>query len=712
MLSVSLSSPNPPFFSLPEMRSFPLSKPSTHHYSRLLFFSFLLLLAFLFYRSTNPKPKPSLHSASSSSAHFLSLSASANSSISHDLISLTHIAGTPSAARTTSFILSRLNSAGFETFSRKYSPLLSFHSHSSLSLHHSNGSLLSSLSLTEPADPDRILPQAYHAYSPSGEAFASAVYANLGREQDFQTLSQLGVHVKGSVIIVRKGGGYRGGVVARASELGAKAVLIAGDLDGGVERGTVILNGPGDPLTPGWGATETLNGGFGVERLKIEMEAVKRRFQTIPSMPISADSAMEILRSLGGPQMPNEWRYGLVKSGGGVGPSPTLVNFTYKEERKIAPIQDLFGVIQGREEPDRYIILGNHRDSWTYGAVDPHSGTATFLDIVRRFGLMLKSGWRPRRTIVLCSWDAEEFGMMGSTEWVEENLGNLKSKAVAYLNVDCAVQGEGFNVGVSPQLDELLIDITKKVKDPDVEGRTVYDAWVAANKGISIERLARADSDFSAFIHHAGIPSLDMYYGDEFSGYHTALDSYEWMEKQGDPFFHRHLAIAEIWGLLALRLADDLILPFDYRSYASQLEEHVNALNAFVDENLSLEPIREAISDLRTAANEIYKESEKMRMGENIEDVLKRRELNDRLILVERSFLQEEGLNGRPWFKHLLYSPPADYESKLSFFTGIADALYKSKKTGMKTQSVVRHEIWVVARAIEKASKVLRGGLT
>ncbi|KAJ4811317.1 Transferrin receptor protein 2 [Rhynchospora pubera] len=695
-------------------------KLSMNHSRRVLLPFSLLLISFLVYtvlhsHSFTSSKLYSLASATSSVSLFLSLSPSANASISHDLRSLTlrpHLAGTPGAASTASFVLSRLRRAGLETFSRRYSPLLSFPSHSSLSLHHANGSLITPLSLSEPADPNQILVPPYHAYSPSGEALAPAVYANLGREEDFETLERLGVRVNDCVVLVRKGGGYRGGVVARAAERGAKAVLISGGPDGGVERGTVILGGPGDPLTPGWGAIGSVTGSGDVERLELAAEEVRRRFPTIPSMPVAAVTAAEILRTIGGAPLPPEWKEGLVETGAGVGPGPTLVNFTYTEERKVAEIQDVFGMIRGREEPDRYIVLGNHRDAWTYGAVDPHSGTATLLDIARRFGVMLRSGWRPRRTIILCSWDAEEFGMIGSTEWVEENLDNLHSKAVAYLNVDCAVQGVGFNAAATPQLDKLLIDITKKVNDPDVEGKTVYDTWVSATGGISIERLARADSDFTGFLHHAGIPSLDMYYGNEFAGYHTALDSFGWMETKGDPLFHRHLAIAEIWGLFAIRLADDLILPFDYQSYASQLEDYVHALRDFLDEKLSLEPIHAAIMDLHNAANYAFTEGQKLELQQILGDdaILRIRTLNDRLMLAERSFLQEEGLDGRHWFKHLLYSPPEDYESKLSFFTSIADALSRSKRSkGREEQFAIQRQIWLVTRAIRRVGQVLRG---
>uniref|UniRef100_A0A453M0L9 glutamate carboxypeptidase II n=1 Tax=Aegilops tauschii subsp. strangulata TaxID=200361 RepID=A0A453M0L9_AEGTS len=345
--------------------------------------------------------------------------------------------------------------------------------------------------------------------------------------------------------------------------------------------------------------------------------------------------------------------------------------------RKMATIKDIFAVIKGREEPDRYVILGNHRDAWTYGAVDPNSGTAALLDVARRLGIMLRSGWTPRRTIILCSWDAEEFGMIGSTEWVEENLGDLQSKAVAYLNVDCAVQGMGLFAGSTPQLDKLLIDVTRQVKDPDVEGKTVHDTWSTMNGGINIERLARTDSDFAPFLHHAGIPCVDLYYGKEFPGYHTALDSYIWMEKHGDPLFLRHLAITEIWGLLALRLANDLVLPFDYHTYASQLQEHTNVLADRMNNSQSVSVINGFINDLSSAATEVQKEAKELKLLD-IHDgrgLIRRRLLNDRLLLAERSFLHAEGLQGRTWYKHLMYSPPEDYESELSFFPGIADAI-------------------------------------
>uniref|UniRef100_A0A0D9ZE76 glutamate carboxypeptidase II n=1 Tax=Oryza glumipatula TaxID=40148 RepID=A0A0D9ZE76_9ORYZ len=667
-------------------------------------------------------------------ARFLALSEGANATIAADLRALTagpHLAGTGAAAGAAARVLSGFRAAGLRTLTREYTPLLSYPGHASLALLRADRTLLADLSLDEPADVGRRLVRPYHAYAPSGGAVAEAVFVNLGREEDYLTLERLGVSVRGRVAVAIRGGGYRGGVVRRAAERGAAAVLIAGHADGGVERGTVILGGPGDPLTPGWAATA------GAERLDFDHEDVKRRFPAIPSMPVSGKTASAIIRTLGGPALPVEWQtgVGLPVDVGGVGPGPTLVNFTYQEDRKMGMIQDIFAIIKGYEEPDRYVILGNHRDAWTYGAVDPNSGTSALLDIARRLGIMLQSGWTPRRTIILCSWDAEEFGMfskisficvpfisflhfegsffqIGSTEWVEENLEDLQSKAVAYLNVDCAVQGIGLFAGSTPQLDNLLVDVTRQVKDPDVEGKTVHDTWNKMTGGINIERLARTDSDFAPFLHHAGIPCMDLYYGKEFPGYHTALDSYHWMEKHGDPLFLRHVAIVEIWGLLALRLADDPVLPFDYQTYASQLQEHANAFSSMMENSKWVHLLNRSIEDLSDAGMEFLKEAKKLQ-DQNISDgysLMRRRLLNDRLLLAERSFLQADGLQGRGWFKHLMYSPPEDYESKLSFFPGVADAISRSSNRSAKEQqAAVRHEVWKISRAIQRAADVLRG---
>ncbi|GAB4834112.1 hypothetical protein Ancab_032371 [Ancistrocladus abbreviatus] len=677
-------------------------------------FIFIILLCMLgFYTLHHPLPPKTKLQRPSPSIHDTFLSLSSNSTLSHYLRSLTlhpHLAGTAQGRRTAQYVLTQFKDLGLETHLADYQVLLSYPTQASLSAHFSGGGT-KEFELGEMGRAHTEVVRPYHAYSPSGTAEAKAVFVNYGREEDYSVLGVMGVKVKGCIVIARRGEGSRNAVVTTAEENGAVAVLMYTEGDmfvEGVERGTV-MRGVGDPLSPGWASVLE-----GSERLGMADIEVISRFPEIPSMPISAKTAESILESLEGPKVPQEWRDALKTKIGRVGPGPTVLNFTYQGEEKMAVIQDVFAIIRGMEEPDRYVLLGNHRDAWTYGAVDPNSGTAALLDIARRYALLMGMGWKPRRTIVFCSWDAEEFGMIGSTEWVEQNLIHLGSKAVAYLNVDCAVQGPGLFAGATPQLDDVLVEVTKKVKDPDVEGTTVYEQWTDANKGIKIQRLSGVDSDFAPFLQHAGVPSVDIYYGKDFPVYHTAFDSYDWMVTYGDPFFHRHVAVSGIWGLLALHLADDPVLPFNYVSYAAQLQEYIGTLSAALEGLVSLDPITAPLKQLSAAAREVEEEVMKLRAlgtsGELL--LLKRRMLNDRLVHAEKGLLDADGLRSMRWFKHLVYGPCGNYESNLSVFPGISDAIYHYRKTQKEERkTMIQHEIWKVARAIQRAADALRGQL-
>ncbi|KAI3705406.1 hypothetical protein L1987_75643 [Smallanthus sonchifolius] len=635
------------------------------------------------------------------------LTSASNHTISNYLRHLTlhpHLAGTTPSSAAANYVKSQFESFHIQTHITNYSVLLSYPLHSSLTVHFSNTTAVP-LTLTEPgvgSGSGVIKP--YHAYSPSGSAYGKVVYVSHGREDDYRALAAVGVEVKGCIAVVKRGGGMsRNAVGAKAAEKGVVAVVMyTAGTGGGVERGT-MLDGVGDPLTPGWGAS-----GRDVERLRVEDSEVLKRFPLVPSLPVSVTTAEMILGSLGGAKVPHLWRDSdILGKFDRVGPGPTFLNFTYEGENKVGVIQNVFGVIKGSEEPDRFVVLGNHRDAWTYGAVDPNSGTAALIDIARRYSLMMRMGWNPRRTIYLCSWDAEEFGMIGSTEWVEQNLVNLGSKAVAYINVDCAVQGPGFFAAATPQLDDILVEVTKKVTDPDFAGSTLFEKWIRNTEGPPlIERLSDVFSDFSPFLHHAGVPSVDLYYGKDFPVYHTAFDSYDWMVKHGDPFFHRHVAVASVWGLLALHLTDDPILPFNYLSYAAQLQNHTQSLYNLIKGDVSLHPITAAIGELADAAKQVEDEMKKMKEEEpkGHVSVLKRRMLNDRLMFAERGFLDSDGISGRQWFKHLVYGPAS--EGKLGFFPGVADAIYGSKR-----QDVIQHEIWRVSRAIQRAASALKGEL-
>ncbi|KAI4348836.1 hypothetical protein L6164_009508 [Bauhinia variegata] len=684
--------------------------------SPLSTFVVILILCILGFYTLHYPRSSLLTSRALNASHFqhILLSTSSNYTISTYLRALTlhpHLAGTKLAADTTRYVLNHFSDLGLQTHTVSYKTLLSYPVHSSLSVHHSDGSS-TELPLTEQGQVGRDVVTPYHAYSPSGSAYAKAVFVNYGREEDYRALGVLGVNVKGCIVIARKGDVLtRGAVIETAEANGAVAVLLYSDsarFRNGFERGHV-MRGIGDPLSPGWAG---VNGG---ESLDLEDSEVLKRFPKIPSMPLSTETAETILNSLGGVPVPLEWRNTLPSKVRNVGPGSTMLNFTYQGEKKVATIQNVFAIIKGSEEPDRYVLLGNHRDAWTYGAVDPSSGTAALLDIARRFSLLLRLGWTPRRTIILCSWDAEEFGMIGSTEWVEQNLVNLGSKAVAYLNVDCAVQGPGFFAGSTPQLDNLLLEVTKMVKDPDSEGATIHDNWEATGENSNIQRLSRVDSDFAPFLQHAGVPSIDMYYGRDFPVYHTAFDSYNWMIENGDPFFQRHVAVAGVWGLLALRLADDSVLPFNYLPYADQLQVYKNTLSNLLDQRIDLNPFTTSLQEFASVAKEANDESKKLRLQETAgcSIDMKKRALNDRLMLAEKGFLNEDGLRGKHWFKHLVFGPPGDHESKLHFFPGIVDSIAWSTRMREKEgRAAIQHEIWRVARAIQRAASALRGEFT
>ncbi|XP_022766886.1 probable glutamate carboxypeptidase AMP1 [Durio zibethinus] len=698
-----------------------LTKPNNSFSSKpspLYAFLFLIILCILGFYAVHYPPR---NAKNARLFQQMFLSSATNYTISSYLRSLTshpHLAGTKPSLETTHYVKTHFENLGLETHTVPFKALLSYPLHASISMHFNNGTVLS-LPLNEMGIASYAslgLIQPYHAYSPSGTAQGDVVFVNYGGEDDYRALGGMGVNVSGCIVIVKKGGSLsRGAVVEIAEKKGALGVLIyaernvsRGSFGFGVERGTV-MKGVGDPLSPGWAGVED------GERLDLEDYKVLKRFPGIPSLPLSFESAQLILESLGGPLAPQQWRYSGRSKLSRVGPGQVMLNLTYQGEKRLATIHNVFAVIRGLEEPDRYVLLGNHRDAWTYGAVDPNSGTAALLDIARRYTLLMRNGWNPRRTIIFCSWDAEEFGMIGSTEWVEQNLVNLGAKAVAYLNVDCAVQGPGFFARATPQLDSLIFEVTKKVKDPDSEVGAIYDKWTTVNGVSNIERLSEVDSDFAPFLQHAGVPSVDIYYGRDFPVYHTAFDSFNWMINYADPFFWRHVAVAGVWGLLGLHLADDPVLPLNYLSYAEQLMEHKDTLSSFLDANVSLTPLATSIQELASAAKRVNDEAKSLMEQEFPGDVLalKMRALNDRLMLAERGFLDRDGIKGREWFRHLIYGPRSNHESKLVFFPGISDAIAESVKMSKSDgQAAIQHETWRVARAIQRAAAALEGELT
>uniref|UniRef100_A0A0D9YET7 glutamate carboxypeptidase II n=1 Tax=Oryza glumipatula TaxID=40148 RepID=A0A0D9YET7_9ORYZ len=650
----------------------------------------------------------------------------------HALTLRPHLAGTEANARAAEHVVSALSSLSFPTRVVPYSVLLAYPVHRSLSLS-APGHATTPFALvqdTYPGDPYAAVSAeavpTFLAYAASGSVAAEAVYANYGRPEDFAYLAARGVDVTGKVVLARYGKVYRGDIVINARKAGAVAAVIYTDAkdyaageafpDGpwmpptGVQVGSTF-KGVGDPTTPMWASSE------GCERVSIPEAMATDDMPGIPGLPVSGRDGEAILQLIGGDVAPKDWQGGDGSPVYRLGPGPAVLNLTYIGNETMATIQNVISVIEGKEEPERYIILGNHRDAWTFGAVDPNSGTAALLELAQRFSELQKKGWRPRRTIILCNWDAEEYGLVGSTEWVEENRAMLTSRTVAYLNVDSAVYGAGFYASATPQLDELLKEASKQVQNPDNETQSLYDLWMASDSSsmIKIGRLGGGGSDYSAFVQHIGIPSIDISMGSEYAVYHSLYDDFVWMEKFGDPLFRRHVAVASMWGLVALRLSDEEILPFNYSTYAVELEKGAIDINKrLLGVPVSSSPLQKSIAEFKRAALQMDSEMKTRKVWNPWRNnPLKVRDLNERLMMTERAFTDREGLSGRPWYKHLIYAPSLHDDYGAQVYPGVDDAIQMAERTNTsESWRSVQHEIYRIARVINQASLVLSGGLT
>ncbi|KAK7203103.1 hypothetical protein BZA70DRAFT_300106 [Myxozyma melibiosi] len=450
----------------------------------------------------------------------------------------------------------------------------------------------------------------FHGYSANGNVTAQYVYVNYGRQADFDLLEKNGVSVTGRIVIARYGGLFRGLIVKGAQERGATGVLMYTDPgdDGNVtttnkfkaypdgparnpssvQRGSVefLSVAPGDPTTPGWASKEF------AERVD-----PYNTIPSIPSLPVSYKDMIPILRELNGMGFnPNDlgedWRGGLREFDYSVGPSTNSINLFNLQEYKTTPIWNTIGRIDGVIK-DEVIIIGNHRDAWIVGgAGDPNSGSAVLIELARALGELKKTGWKPLRSIILASWDGEEYALLGSTEWGEDLAKYLGAKAMAYLNVDVAVSGPNFNAAASPLLNTILKDVVKRVPHPS--GGYVYDHWFAqANAHIS---TLGSGSDYTVFMDHLGIPSIDFGFGgganDAVYQYHSNYDSFAWMDKFGDPTWEFHTTMVKIWGLLLLQLSEQEVIQFDIGEYARSLSTYFerikSKINDIAEENAEL----------------------------------------------------------------------------------------------------------------------------
>ncbi len=667
-----------------------------------------------------------------------------------------HVAGTPADYKTAVDVRDKLRSWGWQAELSEFEVLINYPMRVVCRIERPDARDLKVTEDAVVADKDSASPDAFpafHGYGVSGDVTAQVVYANYGRPEDFAALEKLGVDIKGKIALVRYGELFRGLKVRNAQKRGAKGILIYSDpADDGFARGDTFPHGPYRPgsslqrgsvqfLSLGPGDPSTPNGPSikGAKRLPIdprngftigeaadhptpimpvkdwEKETGLVRedyYASIPSLPISYDAALPILDALGGANVPPGWQGGLPLAYH-VGPGPAEVHFGVEMDYQVRPIWNVIASIKGEVEPERWVMIGNHRDAWVYGAVDPGSGTATTLEACRALGSAVKHGWKPRRTLVYASWDAEEYGLVGSTEWADQHREEISEKAVLMLNVDSAVSGPDLDIDGVPSLRDLILEAAGSVNDVR-SGRPLRDLWVAKRRAAwagaapvdldGVWDLAAAapaggddpakassaasnaaagrrfspqlnplgsGSDYTAFLDHLGVPALDAGFSGRYGVYHSIYDDFYWMEKFGDPEFVTHATAARLYTLIAMKAAGAEVVPLKFAPYGEALREYVDDLRRMVArkaravESDSARPPTafEGLPRLVAAIKAFEAQAVAL---DAATDALARREgvapaqfsrVNDALTRVERQFLLPKGLPGRPWFKHAVYAP-------------------------------------------------------
>jgi len=637
-----------------------------------------------------------------------------------------HIAGTPAQAITRDYVLDRMREWGLETETREYHVWMPHSTEArvwrvspdTLELVLAEGSISGDSVTMESGQ----LVMA-NGYSGAGDVSAEVVYVNYGLIEDYARLDSLGVSVRGKVAIARYGRSFRGIKAREAERNGAVALIlysdpsddgfVRGDMypDGpmrpgtGVQRGSV-MNATGDPTTPGWPSVR------GARRLPLDSAAIPR----IPVIPISWSNASELLRDVRGTSIPQEWQGGLPFRYH-IGPGPVRARVLVRRDTAGAAIKTIWntlGTIRGSTYPDQLIVLGAHRDAWGPGAVDDVSGTVSILEAARAVAEEVRAGRRPKRTIVFATWDAEEWGLIGSTEYVEEDAARLTSGGVAYLNQDVAVGGATFGGGGSPSLRAVLRDVVKGIDDPSGRG-TLYAAWRADAGVTDTVQPSMGDpgggSDFAGFYNHLGIPHLDWGFGGPGGVYHSAYDTFEWMSRFGDPGFRRHAAAARVGATLALRLANADVLPYDYAEFARTITGHVPALERAAKARgwqVSIDSLVRAIGGMERAAIELAR----ARDGALSQSSVQRRAIeraNAALLRVERALTRPEGLRTRPWYRGLIYAADENNGYSTMVLPSVNEAIRGSDQALVGRELADLATRFVAAtRALEEATAALR----
>ena len=661
-----------------------------------------------------------------------------------------HWASSPEDYATAVYVADKFKAAGLQTEIVPYKVLLNKPVSILIEAFDSDGRKLMSGPTPEHVDPKkyggdpfqddpRILP-AFNGSSPSGDVTAEVVYANYGELADFKKLAELGISVKDKIVIVRYGANFRGVKAYIAQQYGAKGVLIYSDpADDGYFRGDVYPKGPfrpesavqrgsvqflpiypGDPETPGIASTLDLP-----DSKRIPADKLQTNQPSIPVNPLSYKDAAPILKCLAGDESPRAWQgalpftYHLGAGGSDPNPRKVTVHMHLEQDAALRTIWDVIGKIPGTAQPDEWVIAGNHRDAWVYGAVDPNSGTAAMLETVHGLGELLKQGWKPRRTIVVASWDAEEEGLIGSTEWAEQHTKEL-SHAVAYFNTDVGVAGPDFNAAAVPSLKQFVREVTKQVPSP--KGGTVYDQWKRTQE-TSSERRGDAStsggpsrfnahvendvhvrdlgsgSDYTPFIQHLGVPSTDIGSEGPYGVYHSVFDNYNWFTKFADPTFVYEQQQARVFGLEILHMANADILPYDYQVYGREIISYLESAHTRADKinlNLDFTPALNAANRFAAAGTAIrtVQLTAPSRPASTAN-------LNKALRAAEDALLNPEGLPRRPWFKHTIYAPGE--------FTGYAAVVIPGVNEAIDAPDAARAQAQLasLAEALNRSAAIL-----
>ena len=630
-----------------------------------------------------------------------------------------HMSGTPQQAVTRDYVLNLMKSWGLETWFTTYDVFLPQPDTSALWLIAAPGAAAQPLSLAEsavPSDSTSMGPQvlAFNGTAASGNVTGDAVYVGYGLIEDYKTLDSLGVSVKGKIVIARYGRSYRGIKAREAERHGALGLIlysdpaedgyVRGDVYpkgamrpwGGIQRGSV-LNPDGDPTTPGYASLP------GARRVPFDSLDVPH----IPVIPIGYGNAEKILTLLTGPSVPQSWQGGLPFRYH-VGPGPAQVHLVLRVEQgahAMHPIWDTFGMIKGATYPDQWIVMGAHRDAWGPGADDNITGTTTVLATARAFAELAKKGIRPARTIIFATWDAEEWGDVGSTEWVEQMADSLQQHAVAYINEDAMATGTSFGGAGSPSLKPLIRASTRVV--PALTGPgTLYDSWLAAHHGdttaLDIGNMG-GGSDFAGFYHHLGIPAGEIGFGGPGGVYHSMYDDYEWMTAFGDPQYRAHRTAAQLDAVIISRLANAAIAPFDYAAFGTEMRELMSELDTGISRkgwSVSTEAVKAAL-DRFIASARAFAAARDSGLAGNLPPA-KATAATRALMQVERRLTRPQGLTyAGSWFKSLQFASDVDNGYATLAFPTVAEAIRYGD------QAVTAREIADLASRIDAARSAL-----